>query len=1199
MSLREVVRYELSLQARRVFPWLCFVALAGISYQASVEAQFEQARDGGFFFNAPIAIALTTLIASLLGLLVSAQLSGDAAARDVQLRMHPLVFTTPVGKGTYLGGRFLGAFLLNALILLAVPLGLLLATLAPGLEPEGFGPFRPAAYLGAYFFLALPNAFLAVALGFTLAALSRRAVASYLAGVLIFVAMMVSVAVVAHKLGHWALGKLLDPLGFGVLSELSKAWTSGEKNTRLIALEGSLLANRLLWMGVSLGLLALTHWRFRFAHPLTAPRRWGRRARATSELQGAAAPIAVPRVQGRFGAAARARQVAAVAGHSFRALVTGGGAYALVGLPLLVVLLAPEVVNHMGIPLLPTTEQMLAFLGTSGDLFWLLIPLFTLWCAGELVWREREAGLSEMSDATPVPDGVPFLGKLGGFALVLVALHALLLAACLLVQVSAGYTHFEPGLYLRGLFGLQLADRLLFALLALCVHVLVDSKYLGHLLGVLAHGLRTFGASMGLEHHLLVYGANPGWTYSDMSGFGPSVGPWLWFTLYWAAWALLLAVAARLLWVRGREGARLRQARWRFGRPVAATAVLAMALILGVGGFILYNTNVLNTFRTSAGARAQRAEYERRYAQYADLLQPQLTGTQLRVELYPQRREAVVRGTYQLVNRGTAPIETLHLEPAPDVETAVRFDRPATVQVSDEALGHRIYALAEPLQPGDTLPLHFEVRYAPRGFPNDGPDAAVTANGTYFVQQQLLPALGYQRRRELSNAGDRRKYGLVPRPAVRALDDSDEGARAGGGPRIAFEAVVGTEEGQVALAPGVLRRTWSEGGRRYFHYVADAPIDNDYAFYSAHYAVAEGRWKDVALQVFHHPGHTHNVARTLKSMEASLDYLSSQFGPYPHRALRFIEHPGSGLSLHGGPMNISYLEGFSLLNPEQDPRGIDFPFAVAAHEVSHQWFCGQVAPAWVEGAPLMCESLAWYAALSVVEKTHGTAHMERVMDLMREAYLSPRTRAGPPLLKAVDWFLAYRKGPFAMYALREYVGEARVNAALRRMVERYGAGLPPLPTSRDLYRELQAVTPEAQRGLLHDLFEENTYWSLETKRAAAEPAGDGTWWVTLDVLARKEVVDTEGRATEVPMDDLVEVGVYAAGKDGEQGEPLSLERHHVHSGAQQLRVRVKGEPARAGIDPRHLLIDVKPDDNVEEVAPQKLALSPPQPGSGG
>ena len=53
--------------------------------------------------------------------------AGSAAARDVQTRMHPLVYTTPISKADYLGGRFLAAFVLNALILLAVPLGILAA----------------------------------------------------------------------------------------------------------------------------------------------------------------------------------------------------------------------------------------------------------------------------------------------------------------------------------------------------------------------------------------------------------------------------------------------------------------------------------------------------------------------------------------------------------------------------------------------------------------------------------------------------------------------------------------------------------------------------------------------------------------------------------------------------------------------------------------------------------------------------------------------------------------------------------------------------------------------------------------------------------------------------------------------------------------------------------------------------------------
>ena len=39
-----------------------------------------------------------------------------------------------------------------------------------------------------------------------------------------------------------------------------------EKNTALIGLESSILANRLLWIGVALAILAFTHVRFRLGH---------------------------------------------------------------------------------------------------------------------------------------------------------------------------------------------------------------------------------------------------------------------------------------------------------------------------------------------------------------------------------------------------------------------------------------------------------------------------------------------------------------------------------------------------------------------------------------------------------------------------------------------------------------------------------------------------------------------------------------------------------------------------------------------------------------------------------------------------------------------------------------------------------------------------------------------------------------------
>jgi ABC-2 type transport system permease protein len=88
--------------------------------------------------------------------------------------------------------------------------------------------------------------------------------------------------------------------------------------------------------------------------------------------------------------------------------------------------------------------------------------------------------------------------------------------------------------------------------------------------------------------------------------------------------------------------------------------------------------------------------------------------------------------------------------------------------------------------------------------------------------------------------------------------------------------------------------------------------------------------------------------------------------------------------------------------------------------------------------------------------------------------------------------------------------------------------------------------------------------------------------VTLDVKARKVVVDTAGVEKEVPMDDLIEVGVFTAAKKGGLGDPLYQQMHRLRSGEHRITVTVPGKPARAGIDPRNLLIDVEGNDNLKE-----------------
>jgi hypothetical protein len=718
------------------------------------------------------------------------------------------------------------------------------------------------------------------------------------------------------------------------------------------------------------------------------------------------------------------------------------------------------------------------------------------------------------------------------------------------------------------------------------VHAVVNQKHTGYLVALVTYAVIVFASKLGLDDHLLIYGSGPRWSYSDMRGFGPSLGPWLWFKVYWTAWALLLAVAARVLWVRGTEpGLRLRLqvARRRFAGTTAGVAAAGVTLVVSVGGFIFYNTNVLNAYETSAGRMERAAEYERRYGKYAGVAQPTPTSTNLRVEIYPERREVGIRGTYVLANISSAAIDSIHVASAPEVETGtISVDRPAATVVADDDFGYRVYALKTPLQPGDSLHLSFEVHVEPRGFRNDGVNTSVVANGTYFTNQDWLPAIGYQRRRELTGAGERRQHGLAPRREVRSLDDVEARRISVAGDRVAFEAVVGTSANQIAVAPGVLRRTWTEGERRYFQYVADAPINNQYAIFSANYAVHEEQWSPstgsgptVAIQVYHHPGHAAIRDRIVAGARASLDDYTQRFGAYPYSYLRFIENPARG-GTHAEAATIEYGERFTLMHPSDRPGDLDLVFAVVALSVAGEWWGLQVAPADVEGSGLLIESLETYSAMHVVEKALGPERLRRWLFFMREDSMN-RPRAGPPLLRATDSLAFTRRGPFALYAMREYIGKERVDEALRRLFEKHRSATPPLATSGDLYQELQAVTPDAFKYLLHDLFEQNTFWEVETERATAQPTEAGAWQVTLGVRARKVVVDEAGVETEVPMDDWMEVGAF------HEDEPF-LQTLRIRPGRQTITVTVAKEPTSAGIDPRYLLDELdEANNNVKQL----------------
>ncbi|HEY0740367.1 MAG TPA: M1 family aminopeptidase, partial [Chryseosolibacter sp.] len=476
---------------------------------------------------------------------------------------------------------------------------------------------------------------------------------------------------------------------------------------------------------------------------------------------------------------------------------------------------------------------------------------------------------------------------------------------------------------------------------------------------------------------------------------------------------------------------------------------------------------------------------------------------------------------------------------------------------------------------------NFRLDVKPEGFRESGINVSIADNGTNFGSG-AFPAIGYQSSRELIMPADRREFGLTARPVIPSLYDSVARARISGG--IEFEAIVSTTNDQVGVAPGKLVRSWKTADRNYFHYAADAPIGSEWAFFSARYSVHEATWKPtissnaVAIRIFHHPEHTAHLDWMVRSITASLDYYTKEFGPYRYGHLTVVEVPGAGTGIHADPSILTYTEGATRWKSPENEQQLDFPYAVMAHEVAHQW---TVPYAFVEGAPVMSESVAWYYAMKAVEHARGRNQLDRLRAFMRQPHPYAPIRRGEPLLRGLDPYMSYRKGPFALYALSEYVGEQSVNKALRTMLENHRPEGAPVATTLDLFAELKRVTPDSLQYLLHDFFEVNTFWELVAKKAVAKRNSESSWQVSIEIDAKKVVADSSGAESDVAMDDWVGIAIYS---EDQKTSPIYKQKHRIRSGKQTIIITVKERPGRAAIDPDFLLVDLTPENNSCDIA---------------
>ena len=1142
---------------------------------------------GNIHKNAPFVITQFVSVFSFIGVLFAVAYFNNAALRDHNNQFNEILFSTPISKASYFFGRFFGALILATIPLLGVYLGVIvgsyIAPLVGWLDADRIGPFYWETFINNYLLFILPNMFIAGAIIFALATRFKSTVVSFVGALGILIAYGVSGSLLSD-IDNETVAGLSDTFGIRALSVATRYYTPIEKNTLSPAFEGILLLNRLLWMGIGLVILLISYFSFSFKEKLSKKKN---KVEETSQDS-----IVLDKVitNPTFSNSASWNQFRSFLNISFLNIVKSM-VFRVIFL-FSMILMVVEMVGgyeYYGLQSYPLTYITIEMITDSTGLF---ISIILIFFSGELVWNDRNSHIDEVTNATPHTSIISLLAKSATLVGVVSSLYFLFSIIGILYQLLMGFTKIEFGLYLQEFVYNLLPNYIFFALFFIFIQVIVNRKYQAYFISILfivvwqiLLGVLDIGSNM------LDLASGPSLRYSDMNGFGPGLTGAIWFATYWTLFGGILISIAGLFWVRSKGGGfnnRFKVAKTNFNKKYRLSFGVLAIVWISTASFVYYNTQVLNTYDTSDEREEIAISYEKKYKKYEKITMPIITDISYYIDIFPEERDVKAKAELIVENKSDTPIDSIHYNLSDDWETTISIPNSKLVH-NDDTLAYLIYELDQPMLPGDRMKITIETAYTTKGFENGRGNTGIIKNGT-FLNNGIIPSMGYNAGVELSDKNDRKKFGLPPKDRMAELVEEDSCTTKcminylsdGRSDWVNMETYISTSSDQVAIAPGSLVKEWTEDNRNYYHYKLDHPSQDFCSFVSADYKVAKRDWKGISLEVYYDAKHDYNVEIMLDAIEKSLKYYTQHFGPYHHKQARIIEFPKYASFAQAFPGTMPYSEALGFIIDLEDTSKNNVIDAVIAHEMAHQWWAHQEVGASMQGGTMLTESFSEYSSLMVMKQEKDDLGMKEFIKYDFNRYLRGRSserKKELPLYKVENQgYIHYGKGSLILYALQDYIGEEKVNNALRNFLAEFKYKAPPYPTSLDFLKHLEQEVPDSLNYLIEDWFKEITLYDLRLESAQYSKNENGKYDIELNLLARKLRADTIGNETEVKMNDWVDIGVY---KDSDEKELLYIERVQLHSDEQLIRFEVDSLPAKAAIDPKRLLIERIIDDNVK------------------
>ncbi|AXT20821.1 hypothetical protein D7030_11340 [Flavobacteriaceae bacterium AU392] len=1143
---------------------------------------------GTTIYNTSQAISEITGIFTLGSVFIIMFFVISGVLRDKQFNMHPIIFSTSIKKRYYFLSRFLGVFAISTMTFSFFLIGFAITTLLPNLDPELVNPLNIAHYLWTLLIIVLPNIFISSSIIFSVSILTKNNVATYVSAIVIYVLYFIcsiflnspimaqSVPASAEGL---ALAALFDPFGISAMFEQTQFWTLFQKNTQSLVFSGYFMWNRILWLSISLLILFTTYKLFSF-------RIARQKVKKVKTIQNKSIKKRIYQsvkvsINRKSNIKAFITLLNIELKNVFRSLP-------FIGVMILwVVIVITEIYSRIveggeyNDSLYPFTNLLMERL--TEPLFVLGIIL-VIFYSGEVVWRERNLNFNGLVDVTPTSNSAFYLSKF----VTLLLLPAFLILSGILVsigfQISRNYYNFELIQYLS-LFYNPGITFVFYSLLALFVQSIVRNKYIG--MGITGLIIILFGTQfsslIGIEHPLLLIGKLPGLNYTNMNGFNGITKQYNHLSMYWLAFGTILLFLSFKLWKRGTISSttfKVRQVISNWSKRDTIIGVCLLIMFLSFGTMTFYNTNIVTTYRSSQDVLDYREAYERKFKKYEHLEGLFPVDISTKIDLYPENQSYRIAADYILTNKNTVGLNQLFITEREPLKS-IRIENTTLIE-HDTVFGTYLFQFNETLQPQDSIQFEYVIEKEYKGYESG---QELVENGTYLMYSEFEPVLEYRNGFEITNSKEREKRGLPVRKEIEVSDTHIQNTDSYIG-RVNYEALISTENDQTAIALGILVKQWNSENRNYFHYKSNEPVIPTIGYFSAKYDQSKAMHNGITIEQYYHPDHNFNLERITESTKQTLDYCITNFGDYPFDHIRIAEIPSHwGFGGFAHPGTISMVEDRLHLVDLRNVTDFDLVAKRTIHEVAHQWFGHILSPKNVDGGSILVEGLAKYAEAVVMDQMYGKSAIWQLSKTANELYFRGRsfeTEYEPPLYQVSGQsYLSYGKTHTVLLALRDLIGEDKINIAIKNMVNKHKKEIGLHATSIEFLEELYKVAPQAYHTLIDDWFKRVITYDLSVESSSYKQLNNGTYEVSIKVDAKRFQQQNNGDIKEVTMDEPIQIGVFAAHPGNVKKENvLYLKSHRINKNQMEFKIIVDEQPTHIAIDPFGSRSDEDYTDNI-------------------